>query len=40
MIYTIDDLENLGDWVDEVQEWIDFEADMTTNPYDDPFFAW
>ena len=32
-----DMLEVLGDAMDEVQEWLDFEADMATNPYDDPW---
>ena len=40
MIYAIDDLESLGDWMDEAQEWAEFEADMATNPYDDPWFSW
>ena len=33
--------EIIGDWMEEYQEWLDYEADMETNPfaeYDRPPF--
>jgi hypothetical protein len=38
-IYNADWFEIIGDAMDEVQEWEDFEADMATNPYDDPWLT-
>ena len=29
--------EIMGDALDELADWAAFEADMATNPYDDPF---
>ena len=40
MAYNMEYLEIMSDWMDEIQEWLDFEADMATNPYDDPWFPW
>ena len=31
---TIEMFEIMGDAMDEVKEWEDFEADMATNPWD------
>ena len=38
--YGMEKYEMMGDLMESYQEWLDFEADMATNPYDDPFFAW
>ena len=38
-IMTIDNLEILGDWMAEVEEWELFEADMATDPYGDAGWA-
>ena len=35
MILNRDYWEILGDAMEDLQEWEDFEADMATNPYDD-----
>jgi hypothetical protein len=40
MTYTMEYYEMMNTYLDEVAEWIDFEEDMKTNPYDDPMFAW
>lgn len=32
-IYTIEDLERIGDMLDDFQEWQDFEEDYKTNPW-------
>ena len=37
MATSKDMFEVWGDAMDEVAEWADFEADMATNPYDDPW---
>lgn len=41
--YSMEYFEIMGDAMEEVAEeeaeWADFEADMATNPYDDPFFV-
>jgi hypothetical protein len=34
---SIEYFEIIGDAMDDVLEWEDFEADMATNPYDDPW---
>ena len=31
--------EIIGDYIDEVTEWEAYEADMDTNPFNDPFFT-
>ena len=36
--YSIEYYEIRSDWMEELHEWEDFEADMATNPYDDPRF--
>lgn len=33
MILNRDFWEILGDAMEDLQEWLDFEADMETNPY-------
>lgn len=33
MAYSIEYYEIMGDAMDEVREWEDFEADMATDPY-------
>ena len=38
--YNMEQFEIMADAMEEFQEWEDFEADMATNPYDDPQFAW
>ena len=40
MLYTMEYYEMMNTYLTEVAEWIDFEEDMKTNPYDDPMFAW
>jgi len=35
--YAMEYYEIRSDLMEELQEWMDFEADMTTNPYDDPW---
>lgn len=48
--YSMEQLEIGGDILEEIladsilededaSEWADFEIDMDTNPYDDPFFT-
>ena len=37
---TIEQMERWADMMEELTEWEAFEADMATNPYDDPRFAW
>ena len=37
MFTSIEMMEIWGDAMDEIREWEDFEADMATNPYDDPW---
>ena len=37
---TIEQMELWADMMEEYNEWQAFEADMSTNPYDDPRFAW
>lgn len=37
MATSMEMMEIWGDAMDEVREWEDFEADMATNPYDDPW---
>jgi len=32
--YSMERYEMMGDLMEEYQEWLDFEADMATNPYD------
>ena len=32
--WTMEAMEIMGDWMDEVAEWEAYEADMETNPYD------
>ena len=32
--YSMEQMEIMGDWMDEVAEWEAYEADMETNPYD------
>jgi len=34
---TKDYLEIMGDAMDDLRDWENFEADMATNPYDDPW---
>ena len=34
---TFEYYEIMGDAIEDVQEWEDYEADMATNPYDDPW---
>ena len=31
--YEMEQYEIMGDILEDYQEWIDFEADMATNPY-------
>lgn len=38
--YSVEQFEIMSDLMENYQEWVDFEADMATNPYDDPFYAW
>lgn len=37
---TIEQMEMWSDMMEDLAEWEAFEADMATNPYDDPMFAW
>ena len=36
---TFEYYEIMNTYLTEVQEWMDFEADMATNPYDDPWLS-
>jgi len=38
--YSMEQFEIMSDLMEEMANWETFEADMATNPYDDPFFAW
>ena len=40
MTYTMEYFEMMNTNLCEMAEWLDFEADMATNPFDDPLFAW
>jgi hypothetical protein len=33
--YSMEQFEIMGDILEDYQEWLDFEADMATNPYGD-----
>ena len=33
--YSMEQFEIMGDLMEDYQEWLDFEADMATNPYGD-----
>ena len=35
---SIEYFEIIGDAMDDLREWEDYEADMETNPFDDPWF--
>lgn len=37
MNMSIEYFEMMDTFMTEMQEWEDFEADMATNPYDDPW---
>lgn len=39
MTITIEYFEIMDTNYAELREWEDFEADMATNPYDDPWLA-
>ena len=39
MMLSMEYFEIMDTNLTELAEWLDFEADMATNPYDDPFFC-
>ena len=39
MVYTMEYFEMMNTNLCEMAEWLDYEADMATNPYNDPWLS-